>query len=65
MVHVEGIPPSDLLTLPCKMVGRKEGDRDLACRGLTFLPPDAAARLLGTPRNIAEASRILFPPMSS
>ena len=61
MVHVEGIPPSYWQTMPCKRARRKENGRDLACRGLTFLPPDAPARLLGAPRNIAEASQLLFP----
>ena len=40
---------------------KKKYNRYLASWGLTFLPPDAAVRLLGTPWNIAETSQPLFP----
>ena len=61
MLHVEGISPSDWQTTPCKRARRKEDGRDLAFWGLTFLPLDATARLLGAPRNMAEVSQLLFP----
>ena len=38
-----------------------EGVHNLACRGLTFVAPDGAARLLDTSRNMAEVSKLLFP----
>ena len=36
-------------TRPCKRVGKTDGAEhiDLACRGLTFIPPGCAAWLLG------------------
>ena len=64
MVHVEGILPSEWQTTPCKRMGRKKDGCNLACQGITFLPPDTAARLLGSPRNIAEASQTIPPLLS-
>ena len=37
----------------------------MACQGLTFLPPNVSACLLGAPRNIAEAYQLLYPLMAS
>ena len=65
VVHVGGIPPSDWQTTPCKRGGMKEDIRNLAFRGLTFLPMYAAAHLLGSPCNIVEASQLLFTLLAS
>ena len=61
VVHVEVIPPLDWQMTPCERAGRKEGIRNLAFRGLTFLPPDVAVRLLGDPWSIADAYQLLSP----
>ena len=47
------------------MGGLQEDGCDLTCRGLTFVPPDGAFRLLGRGSNIAEAIKILLPLLSS
>ena len=65
VVHIEEIPPLEWQTMPCEMAGSKEYGQDLSCRGLTFLPLDAATCLLGAPRNMAEASQILSPLLVS
>ena len=62
ITHLEVVPPYDWQAAPCKRAGKLlKGGRDLACRGLAFLPPDGAALLLEGPINIAEASQTLFP----
>ena len=65
VVHVGGIPPLDWQTTPCKRGGMKEDIRNLAFRGLTFLPMYAAAHLLDSPCNIVEAYQLLFPLLAS
>ena len=45
-VHLEGVSPSSWRTTPCKRANYKSEGRNLACWGLTFLPPDVAAPLL-------------------
>ena len=39
IVHVEGVSPSHWRTRPCNRASGKAEGRDLACWGLTFLPP--------------------------
>ena len=60
-MHLEGIPPSGWQTMPCERVNHKEDGRSLSCRGLTFLPPDAAATLFHLEGSVGEFSKELFP----
>ena len=64
--HLEGVAPPDWQSMPCERAGKLPvGGRDLACRGLTFVPPVWAAWILGRPEdqdlNIVATSRRLFP----
>ena len=56
-VHLEGVPPSVWQAMPCKRVNHKEDGRSLSCRGLTFLPPDAAAPLFHLEGSVGEFSK--------
>ena len=60
VVHVEGIPPLNWHTIPCKRAGRKIDGLNLDCRGITFLLPDVAAHLLGNPGTLRR--RLNFSP---
>ena len=60
--HLEGVSPSSWQATPYERVGKAaEGGRDLACRGITFVTPDGASRLIDTSRKIAEVVQLLFP----
>ena len=61
IVHVEVVSPSHWRTRPCNRASGKAEGRDLACWGLTFLPPDTAARLFDYSTNIVEDSQLLSP----
>ena len=54
IVHLEGVSPSSWQTTPRERVSGKAEVRNLTCRGLTLLPPDAAAPLIYLEGNIAE-----------
>ena len=60
-VYLEGVPPSGWQTMPCKRAIHKEDGRSLSCRGLTFLPPDAAVPLFHLEGSVSEFSKQLFP----
>ena len=61
--HLEGVTPSVWQATPCaRVVKAAEGVNDLAYRrGITFITPYGAARLLDTSHNIAEVRQVLFP----
>ena len=44
-----------------RAVNLAEGERDLACQGMTFVLPDGAALLLVSSFNITEDSQMLSP----
>ena len=60
-VYLEGVPPSGWKTMPYERANHKEDGRTLSCRGLTFLPPDAAAPLFHLEGSVGEFSKQLFP----
>ena len=48
--------------MPYKRVGKAaDGGNNLARRGLIFVTPDDASRLINTSHNIAEVGQLLFP----
>ena len=47
--------------MPCRRATRKEDGRSLSCRGLTFLPPDAAASLFNLEGSVGAFSKEIFP----
>ena len=66
VTHLEGIPPTNWQMRQYERLGKTAGTDhpDLACRGLTFVPPDCAAWLLEMeedgPLNVLSASKGLF-----
>ena len=65
IVHLDRVLPSIWKTNPCERASGKAEGQNLTCRGLTFIPPDAAALLLCMEGNVAEFSRQLFPRLAS
>ena len=71
MTHFGGIYPLDCTTKPCHRAVKTAGTEyvELACRGLTFVPPDYASWILQReayrPLNIFEASKGLFYLLTS
>ena len=61
IVHQQGVSLSCWRKIPYKRASGKAEGGNLTCRGITFLPPDAAAPLLYLEGNLAEFSRELFP----
>ena len=55
MVYVEGIPPSNWQSMPCKRVGKNTESRELACQGLTPLAQNGTLFLLGLDTKFSEA----------
>ena len=63
-VHVEGAspPPPCCQSMLFEMVWKLQEDaKDMACRGLTFVPPDIALCLLVQGANISKAFLLLIP----
>ena len=59
-VHLEGVPPSGWLTTSCERGSRKEEGRSLSFRGLSFLPPDAAAPFFHLEGSVGDFSKQIF-----
>ena len=70
ITHLGRISPPDWQTITCKSLTKMAGLEylDLACRGLTFVPPDCASWLLDMeedgPLNILSASKGLLPMLT-
>ena len=60
-VHLEGVFPSGWQRKLCKRASDKGEGQSLSCRGLTFLPPDAAVPLFHLEGSVGEISKLLFP----
>ena len=60
-VHLEGPPPSGWQAMSCERANHKEDGQSLSCRGLTFLPFDAATPLFHLEGSVGEFSKKLFP----